>query len=411
MKSALFRTALVLGLISAIGPFAIDMYLPALPSIGHALNASSGSVQLTLTVFLLALGFGQLVYGPAADIFGRKAPLYFGVGLFALSSVGCALASDMKTLIVFRLLQGLGACAGMVVPRAIVRDMHTGVEATRLMSMLMLVISISPILAPLTGGFIVESVGWRGVFWFVFATALLSLLLLATRLVETRAHHERAASSMASALKSYAFLMRDRQFLGLTMTGAFGVASFFSYLSNSSFVIMEHYHYSARAYGVIFGVNAVAFFAASQACGALITRFGVNRLVRVAVFGYCAPMVILLTVFAFGIDSLWILIGLLFVGFGFLGIVVPTTAVMALDAHGHQAGTASALLGTLQFAVGAVVMVAVAPFGNATALPMIAAIAIVSVITLVLALVSVPSQPAQAADATKPVERQAAQLQ
>jgi DHA1 family bicyclomycin/chloramphenicol resistance-like MFS transporter len=176
MKAALFRTALVLGLISAIGPFAIDMYLPALPSIGHAMNASSGSVQLTLTVFLLALGFGQLVYGPAADILGRKAPLYFGVGLFALSSVGCALAGNIQTLIVFRLLEGLGACAGMVVPRAIVRDMHTGVEATRLMSMLMLVFSISPILAPLTGSFIVESVGWRGVFWFVFGAALLSLL-------------------------------------------------------------------------------------------------------------------------------------------------------------------------------------------------------------------------------------------
>jgi DHA1 family bicyclomycin/chloramphenicol resistance-like MFS transporter len=190
---------------------------------------------------------------------------------------------------------------------------------------------------------------------------------------------------MASAMRSYASLMRDRQFLGLTMTGAFGIAGFFSYLSNSSFVVMEHYHYSARSYGVIFGVNAFAFIAASQACGVLITRFGMNRLVRVAVLGYCAAMLILVTLFALGFDSIWIMIAFLFVGFGFLGIVVPTTAVMALDAHGHQAGTASALLGTLQFAVGAVVIVVVAPFGNATALPMITAIALVSVITLILA--------------------------
>jgi DHA1 family bicyclomycin/chloramphenicol resistance-like MFS transporter len=411
MKPALFRTALVLGLVSAIGPFAIDMYLPALPSIGHSLNASSGSVQLTLTVFLLSLGFGQLVYGPAADIFGRKAPLYFGVGLFVLSSVGCALASDIQTLIVFRFFEGLGACAGMVVPRAIVRDMHTGVEAARLMSMLMLVFSISPILAPLTGSFIVEAVGWRGVFWFVLGAGLFSMLLLATRLVETRAHHERAASSMASAMKSYASLMRDRQFLGLTMTSAFGVASFFSYLSDSSFVIMEHYHYSARAYGVIFGVNAFAFIGASQACGALITRFGMIRLVRVAVVGYCASMLILLAFFLSGFDSIWIMITFLFIGFGFLGVVVPTTSVMALEEHGHQAGTASALLGTLQFAVGAVVIVAVAPFGNATALPMIAAIALVSVITLMLALLSIPRQVSGTSGADQAVERRDARFQ
>ncbi len=151
MNSNFLRTALVLGLLSAIGPFAIDMYLPALPSIGQTLGASVGAVQASLMAFFISLGIGQIIYGPVSDMLGRKPPLYFGLALFAVASVGCALAPDVETLVLLRFVQGLGACAGMVIPRAVVRDLHTGTDAARLMSLLMLVFSVSPILAPLAG--------------------------------------------------------------------------------------------------------------------------------------------------------------------------------------------------------------------------------------------------------------------
>ena len=182
MKTDFFKTALVLGLLSAIGPFAVDMYLPALPSIGQSLGASMSAVQASLMVFFIALGVGQLIYGPLSDMLGRKAPLYFGLVLFATGSVGCAMAPDIQTLVVLRFVQGLGASAGMVIPRAVVRDLHTGHDAARLMSLLMLVFSISPILAPLAGSLLIESLGWRSVFWAVTVAAAFGLVLLATSL-------------------------------------------------------------------------------------------------------------------------------------------------------------------------------------------------------------------------------------
>ena len=225
MKSSFFGTALVLGLLSAIGPFAIDMYLPALPSIGQSLGASMGAVQASLMAFFISLGIGQIIYGPVSDMVGRKPPLYFGLVLFAVASVGCALAPDIETLVVLRFIQGLGACAGMVVPRAIVRDLHTGVEATRLTSLLMLVFSVSPILAPLAGSVLIEIVGWRSVFWAVMVAAVLGIVLLATSLPETRPPEERVNSSVGSALAAYGVLLRDKHFLGLVFIGAFGISS------------------------------------------------------------------------------------------------------------------------------------------------------------------------------------------
>ena len=167
MNTSFLKYALVLGLLSAIGPFAIDMYLPALPSIGQSLDASPHAVQASLMAFFISLGIGQLIYGPLSDMLGRKPALYFGLVFFAVSSVGCALAPNIHVLIILRFLQGLGASAGMVVPRAVVRDLHTGHDAARLMSLLMLVFSVSPILAPLTGSLLIEWAGWHAVFWAV----------------------------------------------------------------------------------------------------------------------------------------------------------------------------------------------------------------------------------------------------
>jgi len=385
MAGSFLRAALVLGLLSAIGPFAIDMYLPALPTIGQSLGASMGAVQASLMAFFVALGIGQIIYGPVSDMVGRKAPLYFGLLLFAAGSVGCALAPDIHTLVVLRFVQGLGACAGMVIPRAVVRDLHTGHDAARLMSLLMLVFSVSPILAPLAGSFLIEAFGWRSVFWAVLVAAALGLVLLATSLPETRPAAERLGSSVGSALKAYGVLLRDRHYLGLVLIGAFGISSFFAYLANSSFVLIDHYGLTPRQYSLAFAANAASFIGISQFTGRLGRRFGLVPLVRTAVAGYAAVMVLLLALQLGGVERLEVLIGLLFVGYGFLGLVVPTTAVLALEEHGAIAGTASALMGTLQFMTGALVMAVVGLFVNGTALPMVVGIAGAAVMALLLA--------------------------
>jgi MFS transporter, DHA1 family, multidrug resistance protein len=383
METRFLRNAITLGLLSAIGPFAIDMYLPALPDIGRNLHADTGAVQMSLTVFFIALSLGQSVYGPLSDMIGRKAPLYLGLALFSIGSIGCALAPSVGTLIAFRFLQGIGACAGMVIPRAVVRDLHTGVDATRLMSLLMLVFSISPILAPLTGSFVIQLGGWRAVFWAVLVAAVLGCAILGT-LTETRPPAERARSSIRGAVAAYGLLLRDRHFLGLAFIGAFGISSFFVYLSNSPFVLIEHYHLSPRLYSVCFSANAASFFAVAQLTSWLATRFGLRRLVRGAVIIYAAVMLALLAVFASGVDSLYVLAAFLFVGYGCLGLVIPTTAVLALEEHGEIAGTASALMGTIQFVTGAVIMLFVGSFLNGTALPMVAGIAGCAAVALVL---------------------------
>ncbi len=375
MTSSFLRTALILGLLSAIGPFAIDMYLPALPAIGQNLGAPTGAVQGSLMSFFIALGLGQVIYGPLSDQYGRKLPLYVGLVLFAVGSVGCALAPDIHTLVAMRFVQGLGACAGSVVPRAIVRDLHTGHQALRLMSMLMLVFSVSPILAPLAGSLLTEALGWRSAFWFMLTAGLLGLLLVATQLRETRSAAERRNSSWRQALAGYRTLLRDRHFLGLTFIGAFGISSFFAYLANSSFVLIEHYGLTPRQYSVVFASNAASFIGMSQLTARLGKRFGLVPMVRAAAWGYAGTLSLLLVLFLLGADQLPVLLALLFIGYGLLGLIIPTSAILALEEHGPIAGTASALMGTLQFATGAVVMALTGLFVDGTGLPMVAGIA------------------------------------
>ncbi|PRD45159.1 Bcr/CflA family drug resistance efflux transporter [Phyllobacterium phragmitis] len=375
MSSRFLRTAIVLGLLSAIGPFAIDMYLPALPTIGADLSAETSAVQMSLLAFFISMGLAQLFCGPLSDMLGRKVPLYGGLVLFSIGSIGSALAGDIDTLVAFRFLQGIGASAGMVIPRAIVRDLHTGVDAARLMSLLMLVFSISPILAPLTGTAIISFFGWRGVFWAVLIAALIGMVLLATSLKETRPKSMRVESSLGSALAAYGLLLKDRNFLGLTFIGGLGLSSFLVYLANSSFVLIDHYGLTPTQYSIAFSINAVSFFSVSQLSGWLADRFGLVRVVRMAVAGYAAAMTLLLIVTISGFQSLPVMAAFLFIGYGFLGLVFPTTAVLALEDHGVIAGTASALMGTLHFVAAAIAMGIASAFFDGTALPMIAGIA------------------------------------
>jgi DHA1 family bicyclomycin/chloramphenicol resistance-like MFS transporter len=396
MTAPFFRIALILGLLSAIGPFAIDMYLPALPSIGKDLGSDNSVTQLTLLAFFISFALAQLLYGPISDMWGRKLPLYLGISLFALASIGCALTTNIETLIAFRFVQGIGGAAGMVIPRAIVRDMHTGVQAARLMSLLMLVFSISPILAPLTGSAVIEFYGWRGVFWAVTIAAVIGLVLLATQLDETRSREDRAGSGLKSAMTAYGMLLRDRSFLTLTFIGGLGISSFLVYLANSSFVLIEHYGLTPTQYSLAFSINAVSFFTVSQATGWLGERFGLVRVMRLAVTGFSFVMIALAVLMSAGFDQLPVLAVFLFAGYGFLGLVIPTSAVLALEEHGEIAGTASALMGTLHFVIAAVAMVISALFSDGTAVPMTAGIALCALLAFVLTQATIGRRAAAA---------------
>jgi DHA1 family bicyclomycin/chloramphenicol resistance-like MFS transporter len=386
------QLAIVLGLITAGGPFAIDMYLPALPSIGGALQATPAAVQMSLMVFFIMLGVCQLVYGPLSDMFGRKPPIYVGLAIFTIGSVGCALAPNINVLIGFRVLQSLGACAGMVVPRAVVRDLYTGHDATRLMSLLMLVVSVSPILAPLTGSFIIAGFGWRGVFLALTIAGAIAFLLAATQLRETREIHDRADSSWASAFAGYRKLLTDAEFLGLTFVGAFGVSSFFIYLASASFVIVNHYGLTPMMFSLCFALNAASFFGFSQLTARLTAKYGLTRVIRVSVSGFAIAMSMVAVLFLGGVDSLALMMIFLFIGYGFLGLVLPTTAVLSLENHGAIAGTASALMGALQFGVGAAVMAVSGIFANGAPKPMMIGIAISALIAFAIARVTLPAE-------------------
>ncbi len=375
MTRHFLRLAIVLGLITAVGPFSIDMYLPALPSMGHSLQATPAAVQMTLMTFFIVIGICQLFYGPLSDIVGRKPPIYGGLIIFACGSIGCALAPDIHALIGFRIVQAFGACAGMVVPRAIVRDLHTGHEATRLMALLMLTVSISPILAPLTGSFVIAAFGWRGVFVVLTVAAAIALALAVTQLKETRPASQRGGSSWRGAFSAYWLLLRDLEFTGLTLVGALGISAFFVYLGSASFVLINYFGLTPQLFSLCFALNAASFFGFSQLTGNLTRKFGLGPVIRAAAAGFGLAMASLAVLSLAGVNSLFVMMGFLFVGYGFLGLVLPTTAVLAMEHHGEIAGTASALMGSLQMIVGSVMMALAGFFADGTPQPMILGIA------------------------------------
>jgi DHA1 family bicyclomycin/chloramphenicol resistance-like MFS transporter len=240
MPRSIARLALLLGLITAVGPFAIDIYLPALPTLGTSLGASPAAVQMSLTVFFMIVGVCQLFYGPISDVFGRKPPIYAGLVIFAVGSVGCALAPSIEVLIGFRALQAFGACAGMVIPGRSC-DLYTGHEAARLMALLMLVMSVSPILAPLAGSLVISLWSWREVFAVLAVVAVACLVMTILQLPETHPAERRMNKTLGTAFGSYGALLRDPVFTGLSVVSGFGLATFFVFIGSAPFVYIEHY--------------------------------------------------------------------------------------------------------------------------------------------------------------------------
>jgi DHA1 family bicyclomycin/chloramphenicol resistance-like MFS transporter len=391
MPSAFLRNALVLGMLSAVGPFAIDMYLPAFPAISRELQVDVSAVQMSLMSFFLAVAVCQIAYGPLADRFGRKPPLYFGLSLFVLASIGCSFAPNVETLIAFRFLQGVGSCAAMVIPRAIIRDLHTGHEAARLMATTMLVFSVSPILAPLAGSTLSEFFSWRVIFWAIAVIGLGGLAVVLFLLPETRKESE-GQKGVAQAFSTYKSLLKDRRFLSLTFIGGFSQASFFAYLAGSSVIFIQHFGLSPSLYSMIFAANAIAFIGSAQFNSFFMRRFGAERVVRTAISAFATLVTLLLTLTLIGIDNAFVLWGLLFVSFGCLGFVIPSTAVLALENHGPVAGTASALMGTLQLSTGAIMIVLVSALYTGTPLSMVGAIALCGWVALTLSLKALKPQ-------------------
>jgi DHA1 family bicyclomycin/chloramphenicol resistance-like MFS transporter len=385
-QSGMARIALVIGLLGAVGPFAIDMYLPALPEVAAELGASAQATQFTLTAFFLAFGVSQLVYGPAADQFGRKPPLYVGLAIFLVGTLGCALAPTIGALVAARLVQGLGAATVMVVPRAIIRDLHTGPEATRMMAMVMLVISVSPMLAPLAGSGLMLVGSWRLIFAVLALAGLLSLALTAFVLPETLEAQRRTPARPRVLARGFWRLLRDPAFMGLTLIGGFSMSSFFVFIASASFVYTQEFGLSPTGFSLAFALNAVGFFGASQMAASLGERFGMSRVVGTAVAAFAAVTTLLFVVALAGYATLPVIIGMLFVGNAFLGVVMPTTMVMALDPHPDIAGLASSLGGTLQMVIGGAMMALAGPFFDGTAVPMLGAIALAGLLACGAAL-------------------------
>ncbi|AXC50346.1 MFS transporter [Paracoccus suum] len=390
MPSHLFRLALILGLLSAVGPFAIDMYLPALPKVASDLGVSETAAQATLSVYFLVFGIAQLIYGPMADAIGRRRPMLIGVAIFTAASVAASFAPDLPTLVFARAVQALGAATLMVVPRAVIRDLSTGPDAARMMAAIMIVISVSPMLAPLAGSAVMAVADWRWIFGVLALASLISLALITFALPETLRPENRRPVRVAEMRAGAVRLLTDRRFMGLTFIGGFAMSSFFVFLAMATFVYTKTFGLGPTGFSLAFAVNAIGFFTASQFAGPLAARLGMERAIAIAITGFAGSMLLLLAVVAAGFGSLPIIIAGLFIANAFLGLVMPTTMVMALDPHPDIAGLASSLGGTLQMLTGAGMITLIGAVLDSTPLSMIAGIAFCGALAWLVAAATLP---------------------
>lgn len=395
---------IILGILSAFGPLSIDMYLPGLPGIARELGADAGAVGLTLSLFFVGLAVGQAFYGPLSDRLGRRGPLLVGCTLYSLASAGCALAPSIGSLIGLRFVQALGGCAGMVIARSVVRDCFDERDSARMFSWLILVMGLAPITAPLIGGQLLAAFGWRVIFWILAGFGLLCLMMVLFLLPETLPVERRARTGLGRAVQIYGQLLADRRFMGYALTGGFVSASMFAYISGSPFVVIELYGVAPQHFGWIFGTNALGLISASQINRRLLAHYSGERIVATTLAVTAGSGALLALAGLSGFGGLAGLLIPLFVCIVSVGLVGPNTAAAALAPYGQAAGSASALLGTLQFALGACAGALVGLLNNGTALPMAGVIALCAIGALVvfqtLASPGAPRAPALRHDST-----------
>jgi len=394
MPPAMLRLAVILGLLSMLGPFSIDMYLPALPLIAEDLQSSEAAVQATIVSYFFAYGAAQMIFGPWSDFAGRRTPMLAGGAIFVIGAVGSAMSSTLESLLVWRAVQGFGGSALMLIPRAVVRDNYTGVPATRLMAMILLVISISPMIAPLVGTIIISFTDWRAVFWILSIIAVLSLTIMYFALEETLAKEDRVPINLRKIADNCAVLLKDRYYMGLVAIGAVGMGSFFIYLSSSPFVFTSQFGLTPGQFSVAFAVNAIGFFSASQLAGPLASRIGLPRTVLFGSVLFAVTTLLLALLTFTSAPGLILVIFLLFLGNAGLGFVIPITMVMALDPYGKMAGLASSLAGTIQLVFGGMLIAFTGLFFDGSLTPMVTMIAVCGVTGMALSWLTL-KQPAQ----------------
>jgi DHA1 family bicyclomycin/chloramphenicol resistance-like MFS transporter len=398
--AARVRLVMILGGLIALGPLTIDMYLPALPAITEDLMTTSASVQLTLTGTLLGLALGQLIIGPLSDSLGRKRPLIVGAATHVVASVLCAVAPNLAVLGALRVLQGLGAAAGAVVAMAIVRDLYTGRAAATLLSRLILVMGAAPVIAPTLGGELLRFTSWRGVFVALALYGLVLIPLAARGLPETLPPDRRRSSGPAATLRVSAVLLRDRTFVGLILVAGFTMAGMFGYIAGSSFVFQEQYGLGEQQFGLVFGAGAFWLIGATQLNAYLLRRHEPGTLLLGAVAAGTVAGGVLLAAGATGAFGIVGVIVPLWTVLFTVGLALPNAPALALSRHGEAAGTAAALLGAVQFGVGALVSPVVGLLGN-DALAM--GVVVAGGMATALAILVVVVRPWELADVDAPV--------
>ncbi|SEN61599.1 MFS transporter, DHA1 family, bicyclomycin/chloramphenicol resistance protein [Pseudomonas sp. ok272] len=390
------RTILILGALSAFGPLAIDFYLPAFPAMAMAFGTDEKHIQLTLAAYFFGLSIGQLAYGPVADRFGRRIPLLVGVGLFTVASLVCAFAPSLDWLIGARFLQALGGCAGMVISRAVVSDKCDAVASAKVFSQLMLVMGLAPILAPMLGGLLVNLYGWQSIFVALTVFSALAGLAVAVGLPESLPANL-ARPPLSGSLRQYGRLFADKVFLGHALTGGIAIAGMFSYIAGSPFVFIKLYGVPPEHFGWLFGMNAAGFILVAQVNARLLSKRGPAFLLARAVWVYLAAGLVLLAVSALHPAQLWPLLIPLFICIASLGCILPNASACAMAGQGARAGSASALLGCVQFSVAAAAAALVGVLHDGSAVPMAIVISLCGVLVVSIALLTRRLQMARVA--------------
>lgn len=361
---------ILLGALTAIGPLSIDMYLPAFPAMEGDLQAAPGSVEYTLSSFFIGMALGQLIYGPLSDRFGRRPPLLAGLALYTLASLGCAYAPDVHLLAGVRFLEALGGCAGLVITRAVVRDRCGARDSARAFSLLILVMGLAPILAPLIGGVVAAWLGWREIFLLLALYGAIGLAAVYYGLPETHDTRHEPPLRLARVAGDYGRLLRSRSFIGYTLVGGLAFAGMFAYIAGSPFVLIRLQGIPAEHFGWVFGANALGFVAASQVNARLLANRSITWLLHHAIWlPALAGLALALASLAGGLSSALILTGF-FAYVASLGFIGPNATAAALATHGQQAGTASALMGALQFGIATVTGAMVGFWHDGTARPL-----------------------------------------
>jgi DHA1 family bicyclomycin/chloramphenicol resistance-like MFS transporter len=375
----------IIGALSAFGPLSIDMYLPGLPSLTHELGGEAWQVQLTLSACLLGLAGGQLVAGPLSDRVGRRRPLLLGVLSYAIASLLCALAPSVPILILLRLVQGAAGAAGVVIARAIVRDLYSGADVARFFAMTMAISGLAPILAPVIGGQLLHITTWRGIFLVLAGIGAILFAAAALSLGETLPPDRRQSGGLGATLATIRSLLGDRQFVGYALASGLAFAAMFAYISGSPFVLEGIYGVSPQVFSLIFAANALGIVLTSQISGLLIGRVRPRALLGAGLGGALLGGVLLLVVVLANVGLLGVLAAF-FLLVASIGLIAPNTTALALAGHPRVAGSASGLMGVLQFVIGAAISPLVSINGTGTAVPMAVIIATLSAGALALFL-------------------------